>query len=146
MKSKVFYYPFMALFVLLIVPSCNKSHSKTEIESSMKKYDHLIQKMDIDSISLMFTPNGDLGDVAHGRSWIKRYLSGFTNVKVLEQNSASNSIQINADSATQTGTYTQVTVISPGDTARLKGDYIARWIWNKNTGWLLQSITTKPRN
>ena len=146
MKYKFCNHSLIALLILLILSSCNKGHSRNEIESAMKRYDHLLQKMDADSISLIFTPDGDLGDAAHGRDSIKKFLSGFTNVKVLEQNSTSDSIQINADSSTQKGTYIQVDVLSPGDTARLKGDFTAKWVWNKNTGWLLQKITTKPRN
>lgn len=139
------YYSFIILVGLLVTSSCKQGHQKSEIESAMKKYDHLIQKMDADSISLIFTPNGDLGKVAHGRSSIKKFLSGFANLKVLSQHSTSDSIQINEDSSIQKGSYTQVAMISPGDTARLKGDYVAKWIYNNNTGWLLQSIMTKPR-
>ncbi len=134
------------LLLVLSLSSCNKGHSKTEIEAAMQQYDHLIQKMDADSISLMFTPNGDLGDQAHGRSWIKKYLSGFTNVKVLSQHSGSDSILITGDSCTQKGMYQQVTVVSPADTLKLQGTYIAHWVWSKNTGWLLSSIKTIPKN
>lgn len=111
----------------------------------MHQYDHFIQKMDADSIALMFTPDGDLGDVAHGRTWIKRYLHGFANLKVVSQQSTSDSIQIKGDSAIQKGTYRQVTIIAPEDTVKLKGDFVAKWIWNKHTGWLLKSINTKPQ-
>jgi len=143
MKSKINNCSFI-LLIILIISSCNKGHSKKEIESAMKQYDHLIQKLDADSISLMFTPDGDLGDAAHGRSWIKRYLSTFKNVKVLSQNSTSDSIRITGDSSIQKGTYTQVVILSPGDTAKLKGNYIARWVWSRGTGWLLRSINTRP--
>jgi len=143
MKSKIINCSFILLF-LLSMSSCNKGHNKSEIESAMKQYDHLIQKLDADSISLMFTADGSLGDVAHGRSWIKRYLSTFKNVKVLLQKSTSDSILIAGDSSVQKGTYTQIVIISPGDTARLKGNYTAKWLWSKTGGWLLSSMNTRP--
>ena len=145
---KIKFYPLVCLLsgMLLALSSCNKKHTKDEIGAAMQHYDHLIQKMDADSIALQFTPDGDLGDRAHGRTWIKRFLSTFTNAKVVSQNSVTHSIALTGDSALQKGTYTQVVIILPQDTLTIKGDYTARWVWQKQTGWLLRSIDTKPKN
>lgn len=145
MKFKVFKYPVIISLFIISVVSCNEQHHKSEIVNAMQQYDHLIQKMDADSIALMFTPDGDLGDVAHGRTWIKRYLHGFANLKVVSQQSSSDSILIKGDTAIQKGTYSQVTIIAPEDTVKLKGDFVANRIWNKHTGWLLKSIIAKPQ-
>jgi hypothetical protein len=146
MKFKIYQFACTVILLLILQSSCNKNHTKDEIEQAMQQYNHLIKKMDADSIALLFTPNGDLGDMAHGRSWIKRFLSTFTNVKVLSQNSITSSIVLTGDSALQKGSYTQVVILLPQDTTTIKGDYIARWVWDKQSGWLLRSINTTPKN
>jgi len=38
---------------------------------------HYLQKTDADSIAYMFTPDGELGNVAKGRDSIRHFLSSF---------------------------------------------------------------------
>src|SRR5690348_4226579 len=97
-----------------------QKHNNKEIEAAMLEYDRLIQKMDADSIALMYSRDGDLGNIAHGRDSIRKFLLTFRNVKVIYQSSATDSIQLNGISATQFGSYKQVAVINEKDTARLK--------------------------
>lgn len=68
MKRKIYQCLIMISALVISFLSCHQQHSKSEIESAMRQYDHYIQKMDTDSIASMFTPDGDLGDVAHGRT------------------------------------------------------------------------------
>jgi hypothetical protein len=110
----------------------------------MQQYDKLLQKMDADSISKMFTQNGQLGDIASGRDSIKRFLSSFENVKVLAVSSSTASIELNSDTALQKGMYYQTAVINQTDTARLKGEYTTSWQWVPGEGWRIRKITTKP--
>lgn len=132
---------------LLICPSSNgQKHIKQEIENAMLRYDRLIQKMDADSIALLYAPDGDLGEMAHGRDSIRKFLLTFTNVKVLSTSSTSDSIVFNSDTAIQTGKYTQVALIQVKDTARLKGSYTAKWIWLPEQGWRIKKMNTKPDN
>ncbi len=128
---------------IIFIASCTGNHNKKGVELAMNQYDRLIQKMDADSISLLYAPEGDLGDVAHGRDSIRRFLSSFKNFKVLVQSSVTNLLQVKGDSAFQKGTYRQVVVTPANDTFRLKGEYTANWIW-LSSGWHIRRMSTKP--
>ena len=122
--------------------ACNSTgHSKSGVESAMQKYDHYILNLDADSISLLFTPDGSLGDMATGRDSIKRFLSSFKNVKVLSQSSTTKNIETIKDTAIQTGTYTQSDVVSGKDTVDVKGEFTARWQWMNNDWYIKKMIT-----
>ena len=136
-------YFFTALLAFMY--SCNTaSHSKESVEKAMQQYDHLILKLDADSIALLFTPDGDLGTMAHGRDSIKTFLSSFKNVVVLSQSSTTASIQINKDTAIQKGSYQQSDIINGKDTVKVKGDYTAVWQWLSKEGWHIKQMTTQP--
>lgn len=132
------------LFIFCFFYSFGQSHIKAEIEDAMHHYDSLLQTMNADAVSKMFTPDGKLGDVAQGRDSIKKFLSGFTNVKMLSQSSNTKSIELKGDSATQTGMYFQSDVVNGKDTVHLKGTYITHWKWLKGEGWKIEKITTQP--
>ncbi len=121
-------------------------HNKAGVEAAMKYYDHLIRKLDADSISLLYTPDGKLGDIAIGRDSIRKFLSSFKNVSVLSQVSTTNSINILGDTATQKGNYTQTDVISGKDTVKVRGEYVAKWQWIRKEGWHIKQMVTKPAN
>ena len=109
----------------------------------MQQYDHYILNLDADSISLLFTSDGQLGDMATGRDSIKKFLSSFKNVKVLSQSSVTQSIDIINDTAIQKGTYTQSDLVSGKDTMHVKGEFTAQWQW-MNNNWYIKKMTTKP--
>lgn len=134
-----------AFFIPAIIGviSCHHRHTRAEVEASMHQYDSLLQTMNANAVSKMFAPDGKLGDVAQGRDSIKNFLSGFTNVKVISQNSDTKSIELKGDSATQTGKYFQTDVINGKDTVRLKGNYITKWKWLDGEGWKIEKITTQ---
>ena len=132
---------FVSVFVLMI-KTATAQHDKTGVEKRIKYYDHLIQNLDADSIALLYTPNGQLGEMARGRDSIKQFLSLFKNVQVLSQQSTSESINIIADTAFQKGFYTQKDVVNNKDTITVKGSYSARWEWIKNEGWHIQKMET----
>lgn len=134
---------FISLF------SCNTtSHNKNKegVENAMKYYDHLILKLDADSIAMLYTADGKLGDIATGRDSIKKFLSSFKNVAVLSQSSTTGSVKIIRDTAIQTGTYTQTDLVSGKDTVKVKGTYIARWQWMRKAGWHIKRMETKSAN
>lgn len=137
---------FFAWAMLLTITSCHPDHSRSEIELSMKQYDHYIKNLDADSIALMFTPDGDLGTIAHGRDSIRKFLSTFKNVSVLATASTTGSIVLNGDSSTQTGTYWQLDLINARDTVKVKGLFTAKWKWTKESGWRLKKMETTPVN
>jgi ketosteroid isomerase-like protein len=138
------YYLFIIAGLLLLLSSCNSQDKKQEIELALKTYDRLILKMDADSIAMMYTADGSLGDMAHGRDSIRKFLSTFTNVKVLSASSTSDKIDLKKDTAVQTGRYSQQAMIDNADIKNPKGSYIATWIWVKGEGWKIKHMITKP--
>jgi hypothetical protein len=116
------------------------------VADAMKQYDHLIKEMDIDSIGMLYTGDGNMGNIALGRDSIRKFLSAFKNVQVLSQLSTTNSIEINGDSSIQTGAYSQTDVVSGKDTIHVKERHIANWQWFPNEGWHLRRMTTIPAN
>ena len=135
------------LILLISLSSCNTtSHNKQGVEAAMKYYDHLIQRLDADSISILYTADGNLGDIAIGRDSIRKFLSSFKNVNVLSQSSTTGSIKMIRDTAIQTGTYTQTDLLSGKDTVKVKGTYIARWQWTRKEGWHIKRMTTRSAN
>jgi ketosteroid isomerase-like protein len=133
-----------AFVILMIGSSCGSTHRKKDVEVAMKKYDSLIMKMDADGIANLYTPDGDLGTMAHGRDSIKKFLSSFSNVKVLSNSSTSEQVVIQGDSSIQTGNYEQVAVVDGKDTLHLKGEFKAIWKWTSSQGWLIKKMETKP--
>lgn len=138
---------FLLIFIFVPLLSCNTSrHSKFGVELAMKHYDRLLQKLDADSISLLYTPNGNLGNIAIGRDSIRKFLSSFKNIRVLSQISTTISIEIVHDTAIQKGNYAQTDIVSEKDTLKVKGEYTAKWEWLGKQGWHIKQMTTKPTN
>jgi hypothetical protein len=140
-------YALAFLILFFISPaffSCNSIRQNEKgVDASMNQYNHYIQKMNLDSLALLFTPDGDLGNIAHGRDSIKAFLSKFKDFKVLSQKSITNSIKIGRDSAVQQGNYFQTTIIPKNDTVKVSGTFTATWI-HSNSGWHLKRMLTKP--
>lgn len=133
----------MGLISLSWMACGDKPHSKGEIEAAMKHYDRLIQRMDADSISMQYSLDGQLGEMAQGRDSIRKFLAAFKGYTVLAQSSSSDSVSITGDAAFQKGTYLQITVTPVGDTLHLRGQYIAKWTWTRE-GWRMKRMDTKP--
>ena len=132
---------------VIFMLSCNTTkHSKSGVESAMQHYDNLILKLNADSIAMLYTPDGNLGGIAIGRDSIKKFLASFKNVSVLSQISTTESIHINHDTAIQKGHYTQTDIIAEKDTAKVKGQYTARWEWISKEGWHIKKMTTSSTN
>lgn len=135
----------LVLVVVLIgVAGCRQrvGHSAAEVEAAMGHYDSLIKKTDADSIAWMFTADGWLGDIAHGRDSIRRFLQTFKNVQVLQESTTTAHLVISGDTADQTGLFTQVAVINGKDTVHIKGRYETKWIWSEKEGWKIRRETT----
>lgn len=131
------------VFILLF--SCNTSrHNNKGVQSAMNQYDHYIQTMDVDSIALLYTPDGDLGTMAHGRDSIRKFLDKFKSFKVLSQTSTTDSINSMRDSTIQKGIYHQTVIVPVNDTVTVKGEYTATWVWLPKKGWHLKRMETKP--
>ena len=140
---------YLLSFILtaMVLPACHSGkHNRDTVVQAMQQYDRLIMKLDADSISLLYTPDGRLGEIAQGRDSIKKFLSSFKNVRVLSQSSSTSSIIITGDTAIQKGGYTQTDVIAEKDTVKVKGTYTAIWLWLPKNGWHIKQMTTTPSN
>ena len=135
---------FFRIVMCLSLFSCNHTHSRSEIIVAMDQYDHFIRNMDADSIAMLFTPDGNLGNMAHGQDSIRKFLASFKNIKVLSSSSTPGTIELSGDSSIQKGTYRQVDLVNNKDTIFVKGTYITNWKWVDEKGWRIKSIITIP--
>ena len=138
------FFLFATLFAAGLIACKTNTRNKAGVELAMHSYDHLILELNADSIALLYTPDGDLGNMAHGRDAIRRFLSTFKNVRVLSQVSQTTSLQVSGDSALQTGRYEQDVIVDGKDTVSVKGLYTARWIWINDSGWHIRRMDTGP--
>lgn len=145
MLTNIRFTNLLILSILTLLFSCNASrHNNKGVQSAMNQYDHYIQTMDVDSIALVFTPEGDLGKMAHGRDSIRKFLDKFKSFKVLSQTSTTESINNMRDSTIQKGIYHQTVIVPVNDTVKVKGEYTATWVWLPKSGWRLKRMETKP--
>lgn len=136
--------PFLFIIILVIINGCQHKHQQQEIIAAMQEYDQQLMQMNTDSIAKLYSPDGELGEVAKGRDSISRFLKKFAELKVLSNHSQTTQVAINGDSAIQQGTYKQVTILPTKDTARLSGQFTAKWIWLPNEGWRIKKMVTIP--
>jgi hypothetical protein len=135
----------IALAVFVFFTACrNTERPKETVEMAMKQYDHLILKMNVDSIALLYAPDGDLGTMAHGRDSIRKFLNRFAGYKVIAQDSKTDSIYIHLDSAIQKGNYRQKVILPSKDTVTVRGSFTAHWIWLSEGGWHIRLMETHP--
>jgi hypothetical protein len=136
---------FMAGLIMTFLSACGpKEHSSKSVEQAMQKYNKFILAMDVDSISGLYAPDGELGKMAKGRDSIRRFLENFKKYKVLLQVSKTNLIKISKDTALQSGRYTQKVIVPVSDTVTVEGLFSAKWIWMDSTGWQIQRMETVP--
>jgi len=115
------------------------------IQKKLALYDHYIQITNPDSIASLYTPHGNLGDLAIGRDSIRKFLSKFKNIKVLYTHTESESIQwINNNQAQQFGHYIQKAVLPKGDTIQVKGEIQIWWSQTKPGDWFIEKVKTIP--
>ena len=145
MKSPFCRFMGILGFIITLFSACrSKEHNAESVEQAMQKYNRYILKMDVDSIALLYTPDGELGKMARGRDSIRRFLENFKKYKVLSQVSKTNLINISRDTALQSGLYTQKVIVPVNDTVTVKGLFSTKWIWMDSTGWHIQRMETTP--
>ena len=143
--STPIYYLIISLCLISFLFSCKNKHDETEILVAMKHYDNLILHQKADSIALLYTTDGNLGDIAIGRDSIRKFLSSFNSVKVIEQSSTSDSIKIINDTAFQWGKYRQVDIFNGKDTMAVRGTFTTQWCLVKKDGWLIKKMITSSK-
>lgn len=137
----------IAVLAVTFLQSCGtkeqKVHEKKEIDAAMREYDRLLQTMDAEAIAAIYDEEGDLGDQAHGREAITKFLSEFQNIDVIMQASTTNTIDMLGDSAVQSGSYVQIDVVDKKDTVTVRGTYTALWRWDGEE-WKIKRMETQP--
>ncbi|MEI9921144.1 MAG: nuclear transport factor 2 family protein [Bacteroidota bacterium] len=135
----------IVLIAATLLQSCEskpKVHEKKDIDAAMREYDRVLQTLDADAIAALYDEEGDLGEQAHGREAIRKFLSGFKDIEVLSQLSSTNNIEMLGDSAVQTGSYVQIDVVGKKDTITVRGTYTALWRWDGDA-WKIKRMETQ---
>ncbi len=133
------------LFTGLLWMACqSRGHDPRGVRAAMEEYDRLILHMNVDSIAMLYAPEGELGDIARGRDSIRHFLARFRNIRVLSQASGSDTVLIGGDTAWQLGTYHQRDILPSGDSVSVHGTFKARWVWIYPGGWHIRRMDTKP--
>ena len=142
---------FTAILIVVITASCHRPKGNSDLKSAMQTYDRLILETDADSIALLYTVDGDLGNTVHGRDSIRNFLNRFKEYKVLEQVSKIDSLIITGDTGRISGTFHQRTIIpihdtlNTGlvqDTVSVSGTFHSVWINIPEYGWEIRKFET----
>jgi len=140
-----------AILFAMIITSCHRPKGNTDLKSAMQNYDRLILKTDADSIAMLYTADGDLGNAVHGRDSIRNFLNRFKDYKVIEQTSVIDSIHITGDTGRISGTFHQRTIIPIHDTLNtahiqdtitVNGTFHSVWINIPEYGWEIRKFET----
>ena len=153
MKKRLFHLLRPVIFVSPVLPcllivtcTMKRNHDQQEIEQAMRHYDSLLKKMDADSISRLFTPDGELSPKYRGRDSIRQFLSSFGEVKPLTIATTSDSVKLDADTAVQDGHYAQSAAVRGKDTIYVEGTYHAQWVWLQGEGWRIKLMSVHADN
>ncbi len=142
---------FAATLLVMILVSCHRPKGNSDLRAAMQTYDRLILETDADSIALLYTVDGDLGNTVHGRDSIRNFLNRFKEYKVLEQVSKIDSLIITGDTGRISGTFHQRTIIpihdtlNTGlvqDTVSVSGTFHSVWINIPEYGWEIRKFET----
>lgn len=134
------------LTLVLFIQACGKK-DKSDLDSSLKRYDKYLLNLDADSLAGIFAENGELGQEGMpsitGRETIRNYMKSFSGITIFENSSESKSIDFSGDSAVQKGIYSQRLAFN-SDTVAVNGEFNAVWVKDKENAWLLRKMITKP--
>jgi len=145
-KKRMTKFNWILMFVVFFT-ACRNFHTDPDLRTAMNTYDRLILKTDGDSIALLYTIDGDLANMAHGRDSIRMFLYRFKDFKVLEQVSTIDSMRIFLDTGFITGSYHQKVIVpnnNAGDTVSVKGNFKSKWILVPEYGWQIKKMETQP--
>lgn len=123
------------LMALVAITSCKTQRAddsaRREVLAALAHYDSLIVHMDHDSIAATFMPNGESSDgnqaPIRGPDAIRHSLLNFAAYHVLSNRLGADTTIVIADTAWQTGTYSQRVQIPKGDTVSVSGRFAVTW-------------------
>jgi len=144
MNMKFTLYPLFPTILIfnLFLFSCNtQNHNKSEIESAISNYDRVLVKRNADSITMLFTPDGNFGKGAHGKKELREVFDYISSAhRILYHHSTSDTITISGNTSIQKGTFNEVIIHPENDTSNDGGKYIANWVWLPKQGWLIKRM------
>jgi ketosteroid isomerase-like protein len=132
------------MLILFLLPAC-RTHDAREVQEAMDRYNRYVLRMDADSVSSMYTPDGELGNVKKGRDSIRIFLASFTKVTMDHYDSKTLSIAVDGNTAVLRGTYVQQVRLDGGEAISYAGEFTTRWVWTSAEGCRVQRMDVAPR-
>jgi ketosteroid isomerase-like protein len=145
--------PFLACTLLL---SACASHAdkqrierdKVQVGARLQHYSALVLAMDSAGIAAMYSADGELVNPSqppvHGREAIMKYISSFSDFKVLSNADTAASILIDGDTAEQLGNYHQSVRSPEGRLFDVSGRLEISWVRDAPGEWMIQQLATFP--
>jgi len=124
------------------------SADSASLTASLEHYARLMRRMAHDSISVLFTPTGELAAPGRppivGPAAIDSFLHSFSAYRVLGDSMRQVSLAMRGDTAIQSGTFWQRVQVPAGDTVEVHGEFQAEWVRDGSGSWRLRRLGTAP--
>jgi uncharacterized protein (TIGR02246 family) len=143
-----------ALLCALLLGACESPRAarlradRAEIEARLQRYSALVLAMDNAGIAAMFAPDGEMVNPRRppvkGRAAIEKFLSGFSDYRVLSNSDVPAGTTIDGDTAEQLGTYSQRVRSPDGQVFEAAGRFEIGWVRDASGQWLLSQVATFP--
>ena len=142
-----------ALFAgFLLVSGCggspDVSATTAQLDAAIARYSGFVRDMAGDSIAAMYAPDGEmLGAGMHAiqsPDSIRRFLTGFTNVKVDSETMTRDAITVGDTESVVWGTYTQVATVTGQPPVHVSGRFVTQWVRRPGESWRIRRMLTQP--
>ena len=114
--------------------------------AALAAYNELVLAMAGDRIADTYTADGEMQDAGQpaiiGPEAIKSHLASFADFKVLANRLTADSTTVDADTASQRGTYWQRVRLPSGETVEVQGLFEAAWLRTAPGQWKLRRMAT----
>jgi uncharacterized protein (TIGR02246 family) len=149
MKRDVAFLTCAALLAGCVNPKVQRMESdKAAVQARLQHYAALMLAMDTSAIATMFAPDGEMVNPKQppvkGRDAIEKFLSGYSDYKVLSNVDAATSILVDGDTAEQIGTYAQKVRTPDGQLFEASGRLEIGWVRGSSGEWLISQLATFP--
>jgi uncharacterized protein (TIGR02246 family) len=137
------------LLAACVNPRAKKMEAdRTEVQGRLERYQALLLSMDSAGIAAMFAPDGEMVNPKQppvkGRDAIQKFLSSFSDYKVLSNADTATSTLIDGDTAEQIGTYRQKVRSPDGQLFEASGRLEIGWVRGPSGEWLIAQMATFP--
>ena len=124
------------------------STARAELDAATARYSGFVRAMAGDSIAAMYAPDGEmLGAGMHAiqsPDSIRRFLAGFTNVKVDSETMTRGAITVGDTESVVWGTYTQVATVAGQPPVHVSGRFVTQWVRRPGESWKIRRMLTQP--